>query len=57
MPNLIFIFQRVNEAVKEEYLQRVYKAILSNAELETIEHGIGNICSILAMINLVFITS
>ncbi|XP_045212309.2 uncharacterized protein LOC123563530 [Mercenaria mercenaria] len=35
------ISERVNEAVKEEYLQRIYKAILNNAELETIEHGIG----------------
>jgi hypothetical protein len=38
---LYILFQRVNEGIKEEYLQRVYKAILNNAELDTIQHGIG----------------
>ncbi|KAH3866809.1 hypothetical protein DPMN_029932, partial [Dreissena polymorpha] len=35
------ISKRVNEMVKEEYLHRVYKAILNNAELESVEVGIG----------------
>jgi len=31
----------VNEAVKGEYLERVYKAVMNNAELEGVESGIG----------------
>ena len=38
--NDIFL-QAVNDAVKEEYLKRVFKAILNNAELESIEPRIG----------------
>jgi len=41
--SLHLFLQRVNIAVKDEYLRRVYKAIASNAELESIEPGIGNI--------------
>ncbi|XP_052759604.1 uncharacterized protein LOC128202638 [Mya arenaria] len=37
------ISMRVNEAVREEYLRRVYKAILSNAEMEAVEQGIGQL--------------
>ncbi|KAL4240910.1 hypothetical protein ACF0H5_001692 [Mactra antiquata] len=37
------ISKKVNEAVKEEYLERVYRSILNNAELESIEHGIGSL--------------
>ena len=33
--------QRVNAAVKEEYLKRVFNAILVNVELENLEPGIG----------------
>ena len=31
----------MNDAVKEEYLKRAFNAIISNAELENIEPGIG----------------
>ena len=37
----VYFFQRVNDAMKEEYLKRVYSAILSNTELESIVPGIG----------------
>lgn len=33
-------FQSVNEAVMKEYLQRVYKSIISNVELQMLGDGI-----------------
>lgn len=42
--NNIFInyilFQSVNEAVMKEYLQRVYKSIINNVELQMLGDGI-----------------
>ncbi|CAI9722776.1 Hypothetical predicted protein [Octopus vulgaris] len=48
------INEEVNIAVMAEYLQRVYRAVLNNVELENLQHGIGQLLvaqaqSVLAM--------
>ncbi|KAK6165166.1 hypothetical protein SNE40_023610 [Patella caerulea] len=35
--------EKINEAVMQEYLRRIYQAILSNAELDTLQPGIGEL--------------
>jgi hypothetical protein len=38
----LILLQRINDAIMEEYLDRVFDAIKSNTELENLQEGIGN---------------
>lgn len=37
----IYYLQKINEAITEEYLDRVFEAIKSNTELDNLQEGIG----------------